>query len=553
MADGIEFQLFAPRLSEVKLIGSFSNWEEIPMQKGEDGTFRTTIKLEDGVHHYKFRVQSLTEPAGRTVEVNDPYVTAIDRETQNGTVLVKSGKRFSDTYTWQYDDRELAANKDLIIYEMHLADFCGKDLGTHKTRLQHATDRLDYLAELGVNAIELMPVTEYAGDYRWGYLVRDYFALESSYGTPQEFKQFVDECHGRGIRVLMDGIYNHSDENNPLVQIDRDYWFYHEMHYPDDPNNYWGPEFNYDNYDEQLDIKPAWKYVGDVVRFWVSNYHLDGIRFDAVRQLANNNFLKWIAQEATNAAGEKPFYNIAEHIPDSPAITTAQDGPLEACWHESFRIFAIDAISNVVNFDKLKESMNPPQQGYKTAANVINYIASHDREHPLVELSDRQITGKEAFDRAKLGVVLQMTAVGVPMIWMGDEFGQDTRKAENVTNPNPLKWHLLEQELNRDLFEFYKQIIELRKQTPALRTDNIDFFHEDVDNNVLAYRRWDDSGSQVAIVVNFSNQELKRYQCPNFFANTVWKVWRSNHEVKLEGERLTIDLPAFTAAIFVNS
>lgn len=152
-----------------------------------------------------------------------------------------------------------------------------------------------------------MPVNEYPGDYSWGYKVRDFFAVESSYGATADLKQLIDECHGRGIRVILDGIYNHCDEECPLLLIDRNYWYYRDKHYPEDPANYWGPEFNYDNFDSKLGIRPAWKFTGDVVNFWIQQYHIDGIRYDAVRQLDNRDFLHWRTREAKKTAATSHF------------------------------------------------------------------------------------------------------------------------------------------------------------------------------------------------------------------------------------------------------
>ncbi|HEY9860437.1 MAG TPA: alpha-amylase family glycosyl hydrolase, partial [Candidatus Obscuribacterales bacterium] len=212
MASPIEFSLFAPRVEKVALIGSFSDWQETPMTKGEDGYYRASVDLEDGVYQYKFRVLSKTEYLlGQWLDVNDPYATEIDLNTQNGMMRVKDGEKVSTFYEWQHDDKPLPANEELVIYEMHIADFVGEIEGvTLGQYFQAAIAKLDYLVELGINAIELMPVTEYTGNYRWGYLVRYFFAPESSYGNPEDLKRFIDECHARGIRVLIDGIYNHS-------------------------------------------------------------------------------------------------------------------------------------------------------------------------------------------------------------------------------------------------------------------------------------------------------------------------------------------------------
>ncbi len=302
MASLIEFNLFAPRNKKATLIGSFSDWQETPMKKSEDGYFHTKLNLEDGIYQYKFRVQTQSPnfSPDEWVEVIDPYATDVDEQQKVGIIQIKNGKRIVDSYSWQYDDIPLPENSwqyddiplpenhELVIYEMHVADFTGGEVDPEKRGTYiDAIEKLDYLQELGINAVELMPVNEYPGDYSWGYKVRHFFATESSYGSTEDLKRLIDECHGRGIRVFMDGIYNHTDEKCPLMLIDRNYWYYEHMHYPEDPANYWGPEFNYDNYDEKLDVKPAWKYIGDVVRFWDQEYHIDGIRFDAVRQLAN--------------------------------------------------------------------------------------------------------------------------------------------------------------------------------------------------------------------------------------------------------------------------
>ncbi len=554
MASPVEFSLFAPRVEKVALIGSFKEWQEIDMTKGEDGYYRAAVDLADGVYQYKFRVLSKTEYLyDQWLDVNDPYATEIDLVTQTGVLRVKDGHKVSTFYEWQHDDKPLPANEELIIYEMHVADFVGDMEGvTLGQYFQAAISKLDYLVELGINAIELMPVTEYTGNYRWGYLVRYFFAPESSYGNPEDLKQFIDECHARGIRVLIDGIYNHSDGESPLLKIDRDYWYYHDMHYPDDPANWWGPEFNYENYDETLGIKPAWKFIGDVVRYWIEEYHIDGIRYDAIRQLGNYDFLFWITQEATKAAGNKPFYNIAEHIPEAVCVTKP-DGPFEGCWHESFRIFAIEHICGEnFNLEKLKESLDGKLQGFSGATSVVNYLASHDRERTLTELGDRGIFDEAALQRAQFGAVLLFTAVGLPMIWMGDEFGEYKRKTETTTKPNRLQWHLVEQEFNQNLLRHYQQMTALRKKVPALQTGNIDFFYEHFENKILAYGRWNDQGSRLVVVANFSDQEFADYEIPEFPADGHWYEWLSGQTVAVSDRCLKTNLAPYSAKIFIH-
>jgi 1,4-alpha-glucan branching enzyme len=148
MAASIEFKLWAPYNKAAALIGSFSSWEEIPMKKGKDGFFLTSVELEDGVHQYKFKVQSKSwffEP-DQWVEVNDPYATDIDDPTQNCNLRIKDGERIVDTYVWKNDDKPLPADHELVIYELHVGDFSGgEDDPYARGKYKHVVEKLDYL------------------------------------------------------------------------------------------------------------------------------------------------------------------------------------------------------------------------------------------------------------------------------------------------------------------------------------------------------------------------------------------------------------------------
>lgn len=548
MASQVEFSLFAPYNNAAALIGSFSNWEELPMQKDKEGFFRTKVELEDGTYQYKFRVQSKSwffEP-DQWVDVNDPYATDIDNSTQNCVLNIKDGERIVDTYVWQHDDKPLPSDHELVIYEMHVGDFSGgEDDPYARGKYKHVIEKLDYLCELGVNAIELMPVKEYPGDYSWGYNPRYFFATESSYGSTDGLKNLIDECHAHGIRVLMDGIFNHSEAESPLTQIDHDYWYYHE---PRDPDNNWGPEFNYEHYDENLETYPARRFIGDVVRFWIEEYHIDGIRYDAARQIANYDFMHWIVQETKQTAGSKPFYNIAEHIPETTDITGV-DGPMDGCWHESFYHCVLEHITGqTFDLERLKDVLDAKRQGFLGVTNVVNYLTNHDHNHLMVELADHDIFDEAAFKRLKLGAVLLMTAMGVPMIWMGEEFGEYKPK---TIEQNKIEWSLLENDLNRGLFEYYKGLISLRKENHALYTENINFFHEDPEGKVLAFVRWNDEGSRVVVVANFSDQYLAGYRIENFPENGTWHEWTGDYDVEAGDNSIMIDLPEYEAKVFV--
>lgn len=546
MSSSIEFKLFAPYNNQATLKGCFSDWSEIALEKDDRGYFKTTVNLEDGVYQYKFRVQSLSWFFDRDtwVEVSDPYATNIDDASQNSVVRIEHGQKIVDTYTWQHDDRDLPSNEELIIYELYVGGFSGGGGDGGQGTFKDVIDKLDYLTQLGINAVELMPIQESPGDKNWGYTPRYYFAVESSYGSTEDLKHLVDECHGRGIRVLMDCIFNHSDAEAPLTQIDHDYWYHHE---PQNPDQNWGPEFNYEKYDENLDIKPAWQFIGDVVRFWVEEYHLDGIRYDASKQIGNFDFLTWIAKEAKATASMKPFFNTAEHIPEKPELA-GYGKPMDACWHESFYIQALKHIcADGFDLKGLKEVIDPRPQGYTGTTNVINYISCHDHKYTLAELGDRSILGDSAFVRAKLGAVLLLTAVGVPLVWMGNEFGE-----YNPEEEIKIDWSLLENDDNQGLFDYYRGLIALRQKNHALRSDNIDFFYEDKESKVLAYTRWNDEGSRLVVIVNFSNNFLQNYAVAHFPQAGTWHEWTSNYNIEATEDKLVLDLGEYEAKVFVK-
>ena len=547
MSSPIEFKLFAPYNNKANLKGSFSNWSEIPLEKDDLGYFKTKLELEDGVYQYKFRLQSQSyflEP-DEWVEVSDPYATDIEDASQNSVIKIKDGKKIVDTYFWRYDDKPLPSNEELIIYELYVGGFSGGEADNKvRGKFRDVVDKLDYLCELGINAVELMPIQEYPGDNGWGYNPRHYFAVESSYGSSLDLKYLIDECHSRGMRVLMDCIFNHSDTETPFTKINFDYWYSRE---PSDPDNSWGPEFDYDKYDENLDLKPAWQFIGDVVRFWIEEYHIDGIRFDASKQIGDFEFLSWIADLTRQTASMKPFFNTAEYIPENPDLV-GYGKPMDACWHESYYQQALKHIcGDGFDLEGFKQVIDCRQQGYGGTTTVINYITCHDHQYILTELGDRNIFAESAFQRAKLGAVLLMTAIGVPLVWMGNEFGEYNPKEEVKIN-----WKLLENNLNQDLLGYYRGLIALRKENHALRTDNIDFFYEDLESKVLAYIRWNDEGSRVVVAINFSNDFLQNYTINNFPQSGTWHEWTQDYDVEAKSGKLTINLGQYEAQVFVK-
>jgi 1,4-alpha-glucan branching enzyme len=544
------FELFAPYNKAVELIADFNDWEKIPMEKGDDGVFRTTQKLADSEYFYKFNVQSKSwfydEDEWKTI--TDPYSTDVDPASQNSILKIKNGVKVVDEYVWQHDDTPLPTNNSIVIYEMHVGDFSGgEEDGFTRGKYTDVIAKLDYLADLGVNALELMPLKESPGDFNWGYSPIHYFSPDSAYGSTEQLKELVDKCHALGIRIIVDGVYNHASTDIALAQIDHDYWFRHEGK---NPEQNWGPEFDYEKIDKNLDIMPARNFIYDSIRFWIKEYQIDGIRFDAAKQLNNFDTLRDFVKYCREMSSMKPFFTVAEYIPPTPEVTEPK-GPVESCWNDAFMYILVEYLTGgEADFEQLKNAIDAKRMGYANATSVTNYLANHDQNRLFLKFGEKGILDAEAYKRAKLGALILMTSVGVPMIWMGEEFGEYVPMSEQS---NKINWTLLESDENKDLFNYYKTLIELRKTNSALSTANVEFFHEDSANCVMAFQRFDDDGNVVVVVLNLSDDDLENYEIPNFPVGENWHEWTKNYDTEISEKAMTVSLSRREGLVFVKS
>ena len=282
----IGFSLFAPYVEAVELIGSWTE-HSLALEPEDSGHWRLETSVPDGRHTYRFRLRSLSPfMNGAVVEVTDPFAKMVD-ETQHdaGVIVVEKGLEVTTAFEWRHDAHALPQDDRLVIYELHVAEFGATDgrLG----RFEDVTNRLDYLRDLGVNAIELMPVGAFPMDTSWGYNVRHACALENAYGRPQDLKRLVDEAHARGMRVILDLVLNHTESEAPLTKIDFYYWFRDAR--PGELS--FGPKLDYERRDEQLNTMPARQFGLEVALYWLQEYHIDGYRLDATAVLNNFDFV----------------------------------------------------------------------------------------------------------------------------------------------------------------------------------------------------------------------------------------------------------------------
>lgn len=547
--NAVTLELFAPYNESVAVLGEFNDWQGAAMTKGGDGYFRIELELEDGRYLYRYEVASKSwfYEENEKVMICDPYATeVVDDEHQNGVLEIRDGRKVVGDYQWRNDEVPLPRDHEIVIYEVLVHDFSGV-AGDESSRgtFGDVSDRIDYLQDLGINVVELLPVEEYPGEEGWGYNPRHFFAPESSYGTPTELKTMVDALHGAGIRVFKDGVYNHAETSTPLAQIDHDYWFHHD---PQDKEQNWGPEFNYTKHDEEHDVMPARKFVGDVVGHWLNEYHLDGIRFDAAAQLDSFDTLSWLAEKGKEFAGEKPFYVVAEYFPEDPRITKP-DGPADACWHETFYHTMRSVLcGDGCDVESLMDVIDPRRRGFESGFRVVNYLSNHDHAHLMTDLGNAGIVDEAAFVRSRLGAVVLMTAAGVPLIWAGQEFGD---YGEKSSEPRPISWGLLEGDRNKGLFQLYKGLIHLRKTNSALHGKELEFIHVDHGLPLIAWLRWNDEGSRVVTVANFSGQHLGLYTVSEMPVDGRWRDWIHQQDVEVTDGKLVTEIGEWEAKVFV--
>jgi len=538
----ILFELLAPYNASVQLLGSWNNWQPLAMQRDDEtGNWRIEVPLADGDYEYKFQLVSQSYFAvGETVTVADPKALEFTLDShENSIVRVRDGKRLSTSYEWQYDDVPLPPNEQMIIYEMHIGDFGVTEQGSGT--FASVIEKLDYLADLGINAIELMPLNEFPGHHQWGYSQRSLYAVENSYGTPDELCRLVDECHARGIRVIHDAVYNHMEMEAPLTKIDYGYWFYEEN--PDPEYLQFGPKLNFERWDENFDRYPARDHVLGALHQWLYLFHMDGLRFDCTRALKYFDLLKWLTSEAKHLEGFKPFFTVAEHLPQDPAIAGA-DGPMDAAWHDTFYRQIVAATLGVVSDDRppfdttaVLTALDGRQDGFPSSFNTVHYLTNHDELRVMYRLGEKANTFDEAvFQRAKLGATLLLTAPGLPMIWMGEEFGQATDKS---MDPRPLQWELLANQNNKQLHEHYKALIALRKRNPALYSDSFEAVCNDPERGVIAFKRWNDDGNVVIVAANLKPEYAGEFRLAEIgLQDGTWHETVYGYDIPVQGGQL---------------
>ncbi|HLO78364.1 MAG TPA: alpha-amylase family glycosyl hydrolase, partial [Magnetospirillum sp.] len=279
------FRLWAPDCGPVAL--HLTDRGDLFMPKNADGWAELVVPGVGAGARYGFRVGELTVP--------DPASRHQPDDVHALSEVVDPG-----AFDWADDGWRGRPWEEAVIYELHVGTF------TEEGTFAAARAKLDYLAELGITVVELMPLAEFPGARGWGYDGVLPFASEASYGRPEDLKAFVDAAHARGLMVMLDVVYNHFGPEGNYLHATAKRFFSNRHHTP------WGQAINYDG----ADAGPVREFVIDNALYWLSEYHLDGLRLDAVHAIKDDSakpLLEELAERARALCGDRPIHLVLEN------------------------------------------------------------------------------------------------------------------------------------------------------------------------------------------------------------------------------------------------
>lgn len=328
----------------------------------------------------------------------------------------------SATLNFQRPDKN-----NLVIYELWTYDY------TPKRTIEGVRERLDYLQQLGVNAIELMPICEFDGNYNWGYSPNHYFAPDRAYGSENDIKRFIDECHQRGIAVILDMVFNHATGLNPMnklypygTDLSSNPWFNVTAPHSDNVYEDWNHDF-----------EPAQKMFKRSIQYWLTEYKVDGFRFDLSHGFCGTtkNSVTHIKDYYNNGlkAVSPTAYMICEHWGDQMGSERPQlinEGML--CWNNTNNAYMQTAMGWLKDGDSFAEAN---KDGY------VSYCESHDEERMQYKCKmwgNGAIKTDEAtrLGRVAANVAMNVLLNGSHMIWQFEEIGYDFSINCEANHPN---------------------------------------------------------------------------------------------------------------------
>jgi len=498
----------------------------------------------------------------------------LSRRLTNGRTRIEIGPggiSTADDYVWQSVDFSRPSLDTLIIYELHVDDFSAQ--GNGQGKFEDVIYRLDHLRSVGVNAIELLPITEFPGTHSWGYDPKLMSAVESRYGTPEEFKLLVDEAHARGIAVILDMVWNHVRSSSPLWEIQPDYDLNpyikrsNELN-PNEIEGSWGM-LDIDHFDPKVI-----DYIDQVNRIWLDEYRVDGFRFDATRMIGwqlSQPDLGLPAWTSSIETLDPTIYQIAEHLPSDPWLIDATS--LTSSWHDSFHdVLLNDAhgqynsattlMNQVVRLHEYSNIGN----AYSDRSQAVKYMISHDEQSILQEMVVfNNYSIEEALERDKFYANILFTSLGVPMIFQGQEFGLQTGWNDDNNNGDyeeklqyrPIDWSQLGTDSGQSHLEHYTRLAKFRKSNPALSKGTFyDLWRYEAER-VIVYGYKDETegnnNDQVVVIANFSEYDRTVTNIPFLSSGTWYDAMDTDNDIfTADGNYGEYSIEGKTAIIYSN-
>lgn len=530
---GVSFRVWAPFADSVELIGSFNNWTPQPMTNEQDGHWVIFITDAKAGQEYKFVIRN----GGKTYVRNDPR--ALHFTTSAGNSVIAHNR-----FDWGEDAFQPVPFEQQVIYELHVGTFNRPDPAITGT-FEDVIAKLDYLASLGINMIELMPVSSMLMDRGWGYAIDYIFAVESLYGGRYGFMRFVKAAHARGIGVILDVVYNHfgPDTNLDLWQFDG----WHEdgkggIYFYND----WRATTPWGNTRPDFGRPEVRQYILDNVRMWLHDCHVDGLRVDSTIFIRNVKGLNdnpstdlpegWQLLQDMNRLIRKinpAAIIIAEDIASNEYIVkpVSEGGAgFSAQWELGFPGVLREALRTndpaQINLTGICAELG--KRFNHDAFQRIIYTDSHDSAaNGSARLNEVIAPGKAgslfARKQSLLAAVLLLTAPGIPMLFQGQEF----MEGGSFNDWQGLDWNNATRYAS--IIEAYRHLIALRRNahgvSAGLLSGAVDLLHLDESNKVLAYHRWQNGGPKddVMVVINFGNKAFEEYVL-SFPRTGTWRV-----------------------------
>ncbi|WP_034257042.1 malto-oligosyltrehalose trehalohydrolase [Adhaeribacter aquaticus] len=463
-------------------------------------------------------------------------------------------------FNWTDENWQNIPLEDYVLYELHTGTF------TPTGTFAALEEKLDYLKELGVNAIEIMPVAQFPGSRNWGYDGVFPYAVQDSYGGAEGLKHLVDVCHQKGIAVILDVVYNHLGPEGNYLGV-------YGHYFTDKYNTPWGPALNFDD---------AWcdgvrRYFIENLLMWFRDFHIDAVRMDAVHAIKDFSpthilrEMKQFVNQLMQETGRTHYMIVELDLNDNRFINPLEEQGfgMDAQWidefHHALRVTAtgentgyygdFTGIAHLAKTYKdayVYDGQFSPHRnktfGIKAERNPGKQFIVFSQNHDQVgnRMLGERTSQLTSFDMQKLLAGAVMVSPYLPMLWMGEEYSEPhpflyfvshtdpelaeaVRKgrkeefaafhaegeapdpvAEETFNESKLQWDLLNQEPHQTMFKWYQTLLKLRRELSALKNLNRHNLEVEAMENqkTLILHRWHDA-EHIACFMNFSQEEQK--------------------------------------------